>query len=104
MQPDLELHNMDDVTAAGARAILAARKHAWLVAKVQGLPTSSWQTPAGRAEWSYGDSRGQNRAKSKENGKGKKGKNKWDGQNQWEYCPRRDWAREKDKPEEKLKA
>ncbi|CAL1160405.1 unnamed protein product, partial [Cladocopium goreaui] len=62
----LELHAMEDVTAASPSAILATRRHAKLVSKMQGYPSSSWVPGAGRGrggkgknEWSYGDTRGE---------------------------------------------
>jgi len=104
----LELHPMEESSAAGPAAILATRRHAKLVAKVQGYATSSWGTPnyrgnkggKGKGEWTYQGSPGEQRGDQKGKGKGKKGKSKWEG---WENRPRKDWGKDKEKPEEKPK-
>ena len=78
----MELHNMDDSSAASASLVLASRKHSKLVERVQG---KGWQ------HWGYGNPRIKGKGKGDrkgsdgdfkgEKGKGKKGKNKdkqWD--------------------------
>lgn len=109
MAKHLELHPLDEMSAAGASTILATRKHAKLVAKMQGIPDSQWSgySPKGgkggkgRADWRYGDQKGESKGENKGKGKGKRPKGgKWDSQS-WN---RRDWGADKEKPEEKPKA
>eukprot|EP00435_Cladocopium_sp_Y103_P015336 s542_g3.t1 len=101
----LELHPLEESSAAGPAAILATRKHAKLVAKMQGYPSSSWTSSPGRGgkggkgkgDWTFGDSRNDQKGDAKGRGKGKKGKGKW---GPWQ---RKDWAGDKEKQEEKPK-
>ena len=102
----MEIHAMEDSTAAGAAAVLATRNPARLVAKVQGaLPLGSSNAGKGRAgkgktDWHYGESKGEAKGK----GKTKKGKNKW-GQTQgssWEKGGK-DWNKNQERSDEKAK-
>ena len=105
----LELYPMEEASAAGAAAILATRRHAKLVAKVQGYPSGSWNNSGpragkggrGKGDWGYGDSRGDQKGDGKAKGKGKKGKGKWAASNTQQ---RKDWGADKEKPEEKPKS
>ena len=106
----LELHAMEDVTAASPSAILATRRHAKMVSKMQGYPSSSWVPGAGRGrggkgknEWSYGDTRGEAKGEGKTKNKGKKGKGRWDNRPNWDTPRSKDWEKNKEKPEEKPK-
>lgn len=82
----MELHPLEESSAAGPSIVLASRKHAKLVQKVQGLsPSGQWVyhpgkgRGRGRGDW-YGDGKGD--GKSDPKGKGKKGKGrggKWKG-------------------------
>eukprot|EP00435_Cladocopium_sp_Y103_P064583 s378_g26.t1 len=104
----LEIYPMEEVSAAGAATILATRKYAKLVAKVQGTAPGSWNTSGpragkgwkGKGDWNQVDAKGGGKAEGKGKGKGKKGRGKWDS---WEAQNRKDWAASKEKPEEKPK-
>eukprot|EP00435_Cladocopium_sp_Y103_P022278 s2350_g5.t1 len=100
----MEIHALEDSTAAGPAAILATRKHARLVAKVQGaLPLGSGPAGPGRAGkgkggWHQTEGKGE-KGDTRGKGKGKKGKSKW-GPNQ---SGPKDWDKTRDKGEEKPK-
>lgn len=108
----MELHPMEDSSAAGHATVLATRKHARLVSKAVGaLPLSGASGIAGKGragrgkgEWSYGDNRDEGKGNAKGRGKGKKGKGKWGGNQgvSWEKT-QRDWEKNKDKAEDKPK-
>ena len=102
----LELHLMEESSAAGPATILATRKHTRTISKATGaLPLSGWSGYAGRGragrgkgDWAYGESREDNKGYPKGKGKGKKGKNKWGG-NQgapWEKT-QKEWDKSNDK-------
>eukprot|EP00435_Cladocopium_sp_Y103_P073857 s120_g45.t1 len=101
----MELYPLEETSAAGAAAILATRKHAKLVAKVQGLPATSWTSSnskggkswKGKGDWGYPESRNDAKGGGKGKGRGKKGKGNWDNR------PSRDWGKDKEKTEEKPK-
>lgn len=100
----MELHPLEESSAAGPSIVLASRKHAKLVQKVQGLsPSGQWVyhpgkgRGRGRGDW-YGDGKGD--GKSDPKGKGKKGKGrggKWKGHD----AHTTDWEKNKDKAEDK---
>lgn len=101
----LELNPMEDGSAASTAMLLATRKHAKRVAKSQGVyyPGSSGKGrgKGGRGEWYQG---GDYRTEFKgEKGKTKKGKGKGKGRSPaQEWTPSSgDWAKNKEKPEEK---
>lgn len=105
----MELYPLEEVSAAGHAAVLATRKHAKLVAKVQGADSGSWSSSwpragkgwKGKGDWGSSDQRSDGRGETKGKGKGKKGRGKWD---QWDNRPKRDWSKDKEKTEEKPKA
>lgn len=100
----MELHSMDESSAASAGMILASRKHSRLVDKVQG---KGWN-------YNYWGGRGKGRGKNDwkghqedakgEKGKGKKGKKgrngKWQGDPTWDKKVT-DWEKSKEKPDDK---
>ena len=99
----MELHNMDETSAASAGMILASRKHSRLVEKVQGKGWySGWGGRGkgrGKNEWKGGqdDYKGE-KGKGK---KGKKGRNgKWQGDGSWEKKVS-EWDKNKEKGDEK---
>ena len=97
----MELHNMDETSAASAGMILASRKHSRLVDKVQGKgwnygPWGGRGKGRGKYDWkgSQEDAKG-------EKGKGKKGKKgKWQGPGNWERKVN-EWEKAKEKGDEK---
>ena len=105
MAKHLELHPMEEVSAAGPAAILATRKHAKLVEKVQGVP-STWfggqgkGRGKGRPYYDQREAKGDGR-NDKGKGKNRKGRDGKGGQpyDRWS----RDWDKTKEKPEEKPK-
>ena len=100
----MELYPMDEGHAASSSVILASRKHARLVQKVQGIPAGGqWTSPYGR-----GKGRGkhdwlalENPGKGKEKGKKGKGKGKWQ---PWNFDGKgkdNEWEKTKEKSDEK---
>ena len=101
----MELHPMEDSTAAASSMVLATRRHAKLVQKVQGVATTQAWAGKGRAKgqggW-YPQSENKGEGKT-EKGKGKKGrgKGKYKGYPA-EWTPgRTDWKEKQEKPKEK---
>ncbi len=97
----MELHNMDETSAASAGMILASRKHSRLVEKVQG---KGWSYPSwggrGKGRGKHDWKGGQDDAKG-EKGKGKKGKKgKWQSPGNWEKKVA-EWDKTKEKGDEK---
>jgi len=111
MAKHLELFPLEEASAAGAAALLATRKHARLISKVQGPPPSTWTPSAGRgrggkgrSDWNSGDGRGDYKGENKGKGKGKKGgRGKWDQRPGWEASRTKEWEKNKEKTEEKPK-
>ena len=111
MAKHLELFPLEEASAAGAAALLATRKHARLISKVQGPPPSAWTPSAGRgrggkgrSDWNSGDGRGDYKGENKGKGKGKKGgRGKWDQRPGWEASRTKEWEKNKEKTEEKPK-
>ena len=100
----MELHPMDEGHAASSAVILASRKHARLVQKVQGISVGGgWTSPYGRGkgkgknDWKSADSLG----KGKDKGKKGKGKGKWQTWNADGKGKDNEWEKTKDKNEEK---
>ncbi len=97
----MELHNMDETSAASAGMILASRKHSRLVEKVQGkgwnyVPWGGRGKGRGKHEWKGSQEDGKG-----EKGKGKKGKKgKWQSPGNWDKKVN-EWEKAKDKGEEK---
>lgn len=96
---------MEDSTAAASSMVLATRRHAKLVQKVQGVATTQAWAGKGRAKgqggW-YPQSENKGEGKT-EKGKGKKGrgKGKYKGYPA-EWTPgRTDWKEKQEKPKEK---
>ena len=78
---------------------------------MQGYPSSSWTVRAGRgrggkgkSDWVYAEARGETKGDITTQGKGKKGKGRWESRPNWENLRGKDWDKSKDKPEEKPKA
>ncbi len=103
----MELHPLEEASAAGPAVVLATRKHSKLVAKVTGnyQPGSWYQNSKGRgrsgkSDWYSGyDAKGDGKM---EKGKGKKGKGKHKGKYQWDWNKTGgEWADKKEKPDEK---
>ena len=100
----MELHPLEESSAAGPSIVLASRKHAKLVQKVQGIqPAGQWGYQPGRGrgrgkgDW-YGDHKGDGKGDHKGKGKGKgKGRGKWKGQE----VIAGDWEKTKEKADEK---
>ena len=105
MAKHMEIYPMEDNSAAGAATILATRKHAKLIEKVQGGNTQGWgNTGIGRGgrwrnEWPAGEGGSENRNKGKGKGKNKKGKGK--GWTQGGKGEKTSWEAAKEKAEEK---
>lgn len=97
----MELHNMDDTSAASAGMILASRKHSRLVEKVQGKGWYSGWGGRGKGRGKHDWKGGQDDYKG-EKGKGKKGKKngKWQGGGQWDKKVS-EWDKSKEKADEK---
>lgn len=100
----MELYPMDEGHAASSSVILASRKHARLVQKVQGInPSGSWSLPYGRGkgkgkyDWNPSDNPG----KGKEKGKKGKGKGKWQPWNFDGKGKENEWEKTKHKADEK---
>lgn len=104
----MELHPLEEASAAGPSVVLATRKHSKLVAKVTGTyqPTT-WNFNAkgrgrgGKSDWYSGyDAKGDGK---NEKGKGKKGKGKRKGKtNQWDWSNAGgEWKEKKDKGDDK---
>ena len=100
----MELHNMDETSAASAGMILASRKHSRLVDKVhgKGWNSSYWGGKGkgrGKTDW-----KGQQEDYKGEKGKGKKGKKghygKWQNSGNWDKKVN-DWEKNKEKQDEK---
>ena len=100
----MELHNMDETSAASAGMILASRKDSRLVDKVQGKGWSYnyWGGKGkgrGKTEWE-----GQQEDYKGEKGKGKKGKKghygKWQNPGNWDKKVN-EWEKNKEKQDEK---
>ena len=105
----LEIHPMEETTAAGPATILATRKHAKLVEKVQ-ASSSAWPVSygkpkgsRGKGDYFQGEYKGNAKGDGKGKTKGKKGKGK--GGKQWNYWDSgsRDWDKNKERQEEKPK-
>ena len=100
----MELYPMDTGHAASSSVILASRKHARLVQKVQGLnPGGQWVLPYGRGKGKgkYDWQGFENPGKGKEKGKKGKGKGKWQPWNLDSKGRENEWEKNKEKPEEK---
>ena len=100
----MEIHSMDETSAAGTSMVLATRRHTRLVAKAQGLTSSSPWYPrgrgkGGRAEWTPSEGKGDAKG---DRGKGKKGKPKGRGKGAgWDWQGGgSDWKDKKEKPSE----
>ena len=103
----MELHPLEEASAAGPAVVLATRKHSKLVAKVTGnYQPMGWYNNAkgrgrgGKNDWTSGyDAKGDGKT---EKGRGKKGKGKHKGKNQWDWSKAGgEWADKKEKPDEK---
>ena len=97
----MELHNMDETSAASAGMILASRKHSRLVDKVQGkgwnyVPWGGRGKGRGKHDW-----KGSQEETKGEKGKGKKGrKGKWQAPANWEKKVN-EWEKSKEKGDDK---
>ena len=100
----LEINPYEEVTAASAGTILATRKHARVVDKVQGLPGSGYggagRGKGGKGQQTWNDPRNEGKGDMKGK-KGKKGK----GRASWWYPSEKgkDWEKNKEKAEERGK-
>ena len=101
----MELHPLEESSAAGPSIVLASRKHAKLVQKVQGIPgPGQWTYHPGKGrgrgknDW-FGDGKGdgKNDPKGKGKGKGKGRGGKWRGHD----AQAAEWEKNKEKPDEK---